>query len=247
MVNRRNTKLEITIHHFYPDLLNTYGDIGNILSIKDRCSKRDISVNINNVKLGDTPELKKGDIVFIGGGQDFEQSLIVNDLLSNRESLYNFIENDGSALCICGGYQLMGKSYTTVEGKTLEGLNILNIYTESSETRKIGNIIILNEELNETYVGFENHSGITFINDHSPLGKCIVGNGNNGEDKSEGVIYKNLIGTYMHGPLLPKNPEITDRLILNSLKQKYEIEELEEINSEYEIRCREILIKRFSN
>lgn len=238
--------LEITIHHFYPDLLNTYGDIGNILAIKRRCKKRNISTFINNVHLNDTPELNKGDIVFIGGGQDFEQSLISKDLLSKKNILSDFIENDGVTLCICGGYQLLGKSYITPNSEILEGLGILNIETKSSEDRNIGNIIVKNEELNETYVGFENHSGKTYINDHTPLGKCLIGHGNNGEDKTEGIIYKNLIGTYMHGPFLPKNPEITDRLILNSLKQKYDnITSLEEIDSNYEINCKNELIKRF--
>lgn len=240
--------MELTIHHFYPDMLNTYGDIGNILSLKDRGEKRGISINVNNVMINTPIELNKGDIIFIGGGQDFEQSLITKDLLNKKEIITDFIKNDGVSLCICGGYQLMGKSYTTVSGEVLEGLNILNIYTESSDVRKIGNIVIKNEELNETYVGFENHSGKTYINDHTPLGKCLIGNGNNGEDKTEGVIYKNLIGTYIHGPLLPKNPEITDRLLLNALKQKYsEISSLEEIDSKLELNCKNTMIKRLIN
>ncbi len=240
--------MELTIHHFYPDMLNTYGDVGNILSLKSRGKKRGISINVNNVKINDSIKLKTGDIIFIGGGQDFEQSLIAKDLLNRKNILLEFIENDGVALCICGGYQLMGKSYTTVSGEILEGLNILDIYTESSEIRKIGNIVVKNHELNEVYVGFENHSGKTYINNHTPLGTCIIGNGNNGEDKTEGVIYKNLIGTYIHGPLLPKNPEITDRLLLNSLKQKHnELNSLDEINSELELNCKNEIIKRLIN
>ncbi len=240
--------MELTIHHFYPDMLNTYGDIGNILSLKHRGEKRGISINVNNIIINNPIELNKGDIIFIGGGQDFEQSLITKDLLDKKDIITNFIENDGVSLCICGGYQLMGKSYTTVSGEVLEGLNILNIYTESSDVRKIGNIVIKNEEFNETYVGFENHSGKTYINDHTPFGTCLVGNGNNGEDKTEGVIYKNLIGTYIHGPLLPKNPEITDRLLLNALKQKYtEIDSLEEIDSKLELNCKNTMIKRLIN
>ena len=240
--------MDITIHHFYPNLLNTYGDIGNILAIKNRCKKRNISLNINNVCLNDTVQLNKGDIIFIGGGQDFEQSLVTKDLLSKKDIIQEFIENNGVTLCICGGYQLLGKSYTTSTGEVLNGLGILNIYTEASNTRNIGNIIIKNQELNEIYIGFENHSGKTYINDHTPLGECILGCGNNGEDKTEGVKYKNLIGTYIHGPLLPKNPELTDRLILNSLKEKYEnIESLEEIDSSYELNCKNFLLKRFMN
>lgn len=240
--------LELVIHHFYPDLLNTYGDIGNIFSIKNRCELRGISVYINNVYINDVPNLNKGDIVFIGGGQDFEQSLVSKDLLNKKDVLKDFIEDNGVTLCVCGGYQLLGKNYITPKGEILEGLSILNIETRSSDTRNIGNIVIKNHEFGETYVGFENHSGKTYINDHTPLGTCIVGHGNNGEDKTEGVIYKNLIGTYMHGPLLPKNPEITDRLILNSLKQKYEnIDSLEEIDSTLELNCKNALLSRFVN
>ena len=240
--------MELTIHHFYPDLLNTYGDIGNILAIKNRCKKREISVSINNVRIDDDIKLNDGDIVFIGGGQDFEQSLILKDLLNKKQILHDFVENNNSVLCICGGYQLFGKSYKTANGEILNGLEILNIESIASCDRNIGNIIIKNEKLNEIYIGFENHSGKTYINNHEPLGHCIIGHGNNGEDKTEGVIYKNLIGSYIHGPLLPKNPALTDRIILNSLKQKYEdIEELEDINSTYENNCREALLKRFGN
>lgn len=240
--------MEITIHHFYPDLLNTYGDIGNILAIKSRCKKRGIDVLINNVHIGDVVTLNKGDVVFIGGGQDFEQSLVTEDLLNKKDLLKEFVEDNGVTLCICGGYQLMGKSYTTTDGKTLEGLNILNIETSSCDVRNIGNIVIKNEEFNETYVGFENHAGKTYINDHTPLGICVVGYGNNGEDKTEGVIYKNLIGTYIHGPLLPKNPELTDRIILNTLKQKYnEVESLEQIDSTFELNCKNAILKRLVN
>lgn len=238
--------MEITIHHFYPDLLNTYGDIGNILALKKRCKEREIEVKINNVHIGDDISLNIGDIVFIGGGQDFEQSLVVDDLLSKRDLIKNFIEENGCVLAICGGYQLLGKSYTTQTGDIIEGLDILNIYTVASDVRKIGNIIIKNEENGETYIGFENHSGNTYINDHTPLGKCVIGFGNNGEDSYEGLIYKNTICTYMHGPLLPKNKEITDRLISNCLKLKYEnFTKLDEIDSTYEDKCKDFLLNRF--
>lgn len=239
--------MELTIHHFYPDLLNTYGDIGNILALKKRCILRGIEVNINNVHIGEDINISPSDIVFIGGGQDFEQSIIEKDLLNRRDILKDFIENNGTCLCICGGYQLLGKSYKKKDGEVIEGLDILNTYTEASDERKIGNIVIKNEDNGEIYIGFENHAGKTYINDHTPLGKCLMGHGNNGEDSYEGVIYKNLIGTYIHGPLLPKNREITDRLILNALTQKYEdLNTLSEIDSSYEDKCKESLLKMFN-
>lgn len=238
--------MELTIHHFYPDLLNTYGDTGNILAIKKRCEKRGIDVKVNNVHINDPLSISLGDIVFIGGGQDFEQSLVTKDLLNRKEILKDYVENNGCVLAICGGYQLLGKSYTTSTGEVIEGLDILNIYTVASEVRKIGNIIIKNEEFGETYIGFENHSGNTYINDHTPLGKCILGYGNNGEDSYEGIVYKNLIGTYMHGPLLPKNRNMTDRLIYNALKLKYpDFESLDDIDSTFEDRCKNFLLQRF--
>lgn len=239
--------MELTIHHFYPDLLNTYGDIGNILAMKKRCSLRGIDLKINNVYIGEEAEFSPSDILFIGGGQDFEQSIIEKDLLNRRDQLYDFIENNGTCLCICGGYQLLGKSYKKKDGEEIKGLDILNTYTVASDERKIGNIVIKNEETGEIYIGFENHAGKTYINDHTPLGKCLLGYGNNGEDSYEGVIYKNLIGTYIHGPLLPKNKSLTDKLILSALKQKYEdVENLTHIDSSYEDKCKETLLKMFN-
>ncbi len=239
--------MELTVHHFYPDLLNTYGDVGNILALKHRCEKRGITLNINNVSINDNLDLSPSDIIFIGGGQDFEQGIISKDLIKREEVLKEFIENNGTALCICGGYQLFGREYKKSDGETIKGLSILNIETIASSDRKIGNIVIKNEDMGEIFIGFENHSGKTYINNHTPLGKCLLGFGNNGEDMFEGVIYKNLIGTYIHGPFLPKNPYLTDRLISSALKNKYDdFKELKKLDSTYEDKCRDTLFKRFN-
>jgi len=154
--------MEINICHLYPDLLNVYGDMGNILVIKRRAEKRGIEVNIFNVSIGDEFCEDKYDIVFFGGGQDYEQSIVSDDLIkAKKQYITNYIENEKVFLSICGGYQLLGNYYTTPDGEKLEGLGILNIYTEAGDKRFIGNTIIYNEEFNETYVGFENHSGRT--------------------------------------------------------------------------------------
>ncbi|MDT8719094.1 type 1 glutamine amidotransferase [Clostridium sp. 19966] len=234
--------MEINICHLYPDLLNVYGDIGNILILKYRAEKRGIKVNVINLSLGDDFEKDKYDIVFFGGGQDFEQSIVSKDLMDNkRDAIESYIEDNGVFLSICGGYQLLGKYYTTPEGEKLNGLSILDIYTEGGNKRFIGNTIVYNPEFNETYVGFENHSGRTYIGNLSPLGEVKLGYGNNGEDKKEGCIYKNTFCTYFHGSLLSKNPELADRLIYLALSKRYGKIDLSPINNELESKAKEYI------
>ena len=237
--------MELNICHLYPDLLNVYGDIGNILILKYRAEKRGIQVNISNVSMGERFDKEKYDIVFFGGGQDYEQSIVAQDLKKNKgNSIKEYIESGRVFLSICGGYQLLGKYYTTPEGEKLEGLNILDIYTEGGKKRFIGNTVIKNEESGETYVGFENHSGRTYIGSYKPLGKVIEGYGNNGEDGYEGCIYKNTYCTYFHGSLLSKNPELADRLIKTALLNKYENVELTPLKDDYENKAKEFIINR---
>ncbi|URZ01403.1 type 1 glutamine amidotransferase [Clostridium felsineum] len=238
--------MELNICHLYPDLLNVYGDIGNIRILKYRAEKRGIKVNISNVSLKDKFDNENFDIAFFGGGQDYEQSIVSEDLTSTKkESIKNYIENSKVFIAICGGYQLLGKYYTTPEGEKLPGLDILNIYTEPGDKRFIGNTVIKNDLFNETYVGFENHSGRTYINDLKPFGKTLVGYGNNGSDGYEGCIYKNTYCTYFHGSLLSKNPELADRFIKTALELKYKKEiTLEPIDDSFEIKAKEFIIKR---
>lgn len=238
--------MEIKICHLYPDLLNVYGDIGNIRILKYRAEKRDIDVKIDNISIGDKLD-SEYDIIFFGGGQDYEQSIVCDDLNNlKKDYLKNYIENNGVFLSICGGYQLLGKYYTTPDGKKLPGLGILDIYTEGGKKRFIGNTVIHNEDYDETYVGFENHSGRTYIGNLKPLGKVQAGYGNNGEDGYEGCIYKNTFCTYFHGSLLSKNPEIADRLILLALHKKYNNPDLnlESIDSTLELKAKNFIINR---
>ncbi|MGL4772932.1 MAG: type 1 glutamine amidotransferase [Clostridium sp.] len=240
--------MELNICHLYPDLLNVYGDVGNILVLKHRAEARGIKVNIHNISIKDDLDENLMDIIFFGGGQDYEQSIVSEDLKSTkREKLKDYIENSKVLLAICGGYQLLGKYYIAANGEKLDGLDILNIYTKPGEKRLIGNTIISNEDFNEKYVGFENHSGRTFINDLKPLGKVISGFGNNGEDGYEGCIYKNTYCTYFHGCLLSKNPELADRLIENALKLKYENVQLEPLNDFLETSAKEAILKKLEN
>lgn len=240
--------MELNICHLYPDLLNVYGDVGNILILKYRAEQRGIDVNVLNCSIGHTFEKEKYDIVFFGGGQDYEQSIVSPDLINEKKDLlHEYVEDNGVLLAICGGYQLLGKYYTTPENEKLEGLNILDIYTEGGSNRFIGNTIIYNEDFKETYVGFENHSGRTYIGDLTPLGKTILGYGNNGEDGTEGCIYKNTFCTYFHGSLLSKNPDLADRILLRALEKKYGVTELAPLDDSYEIKAREHILSLAKN
>ncbi|MBK1813621.1 type 1 glutamine amidotransferase [Clostridium sp. YIM B02505] len=239
--------MELNICHLYPDLLNVYGDMGNILILKHRAESRGIKTNIINVSINDPFEEDKYDIVFFGGGQDYEQSIVSDDLINTKkDAIQKYIESGKVFIAICGGYQLLGKYYTTPEGEKLEGLGILDIYTEPGSTRFIGNTAIINEEFGETYVGFENHSGRTYINNHKPLGKCLHGYGNNGEDGNEGCIYKNTYGSYFHGSLLSKNPEFADRMIKTALDIRYGEIALDSLDDSLEYNAKNAILSRLN-
>ena len=237
--------MELNICHMYPDLLNVYGDVGNILILKYRSENRGIRTNISHVSVNDSFDPDKYDIVFFGGGQDYEQSIVSKDLKTNkRKDIVSYIENSKVFLSICGGYQLLGKYYVTPTGDELKGLDALDIYTKAGEKRFIGNTVIYNKDFNETYVGFENHSGKTYIGSLKPLGKVLAGYGNNGEDGYEGCIYKNTFCTYFHGSLLSKNPELADRLIFLALQKKYGKVILPPLDDTFELKAKEFIIKR---
>lgn len=241
--------MKLTLGHLYPDLLNLYGDRGNIISIKKRCEWRNIDIEIKQFKLNDDIDFSELDIVFIGGGSDREQLIVGKKLLAIKNDFQKYIEDNGVTLTICGGYQLLGHYYK-LQNETISALGILDIYTEAEKGRLIGNVVIESNFLsnNKTLVGFENHGGRTYINNHTPLGKIVVGFGNNGKDGGEGVIYKNTIGTYLHGPILPKNPNLTDHLIFKALEKKYDYkqEEFEKLtlNDELEYIAHNAVIKR---
>lgn len=240
--------MELNICHLYPDLLNVYGDVGNILILKHRAESRGIKVNIIDVSLNDNFNKDETDILFFGGGQDFEQSIVSNDLKTNKkDSLQQYIEEGKVTLAICGGYQLLGNYYTLPNGEKIEGLGILDIYTEAGDKRFIGNTVIYNEDFDETYVGFENHSGRTFIKNLKPFGKCVHGFGNNGNDGYEGCVYKNTFCTYFHGSLLSKNPELADRFLNIALEKKYGEINLALLDDTLELKAKKIMIDRLNS
>lgn len=218
-----NPQLSLNVCHLYGNLLNTYGDNGNLLMLKYYAEKMGVTFHTEVVSLHEDFDPEKYDLVFFGGGQDFEQLIVSKDIQAKKADLTRYIENDGVLLSVCGGYQLLGHYYMGAQGEKIEGIGALDHYTESQvNNRFIGDTEIYNAEFNETYFGFENHNGRTFLGQgEKPLGNVVMGKGNNGTDGSEGVIYKNVFGTYFHGPILARNPVLAIRLIQTALKQKY--------------------------
>ena len=212
--------MKLTIGHLYPDLLNLYGDRGNIQCMMKRSIWRGIEAETIAFSMGDSIDFSKLDIVLLGGGSDREQRIVCSKLRSIRDDFRSYVEDGGSVIAVCGGYQLLGHYYKTEEG-TLEGLSLVDLYTEQESPRLIDNIVLENPDFSLPIVGFENHGGRTYIGNNKPFGKVLYGHGNNGEDGTEGVLYKNVVGTYLHGPLLPKNPHICDYLLSNALERKY--------------------------
>jgi len=238
--------MEIKICHLYPDLLNLYGDRGNILSLMKRCTWRGIDVYLDNVSIGDRFDPELYDIIFLGGGQDFEQEILSSDILNDKASeIINAVEYDKTFLCICGGYQMLGSYYVNQQGKELKFLGAIDIYTLTGNKRMIGNTLYSSDMLQNTQiVGFENHSGRTYLGSSvKPLARVIKGFGNNGEDGTEGAVYKNVFCSYSHGPLLPKNPALADHIIQTTLKTKYGAEvSLDPLDDSIEILARNSVI-----
>jgi lipid II isoglutaminyl synthase (glutamine-hydrolysing) len=224
--------MNIVLYNFFPDRLNLYGDRGNVIALQKRCEWRGIQLVIMDIKTTNALNLSKADILFIGGGSDREQGLITNELLKIKKDFKLCIEDGVNCLAICGGYQLLGGHYITLEGKKHMGMEICDFYSTAQKVRQVGNIMIDTKEFGKV-VGFENHSGRT-CHHYKPLGKVIKGYGNNGEDGTEGLCYKNVIGTYLHGPILPKNPSITDHIIASAIERKYGKKELIQLDDSLE-------------
>lgn len=215
------SNLKISIGHLYPKQLNLYGDMGNIITLKKRCEWRGIEFDYQEINLDDN--ILESDLYFIGGGQDKEQIEVSKAMYSQKDFLTAQRDNGAVFLGICGGYQLLGHYYQPFDGERLFGVSLLDAYTVAGKKRFIGNVTAESDFLApNTLVGFENHSGLTYLqNDTKPLAFVTVGNGNNGKDKTEGARYKNVFGTYLHGSLLPKNPHLADYLISLALDKRY--------------------------
>ena len=236
---------KIVVGHLYPDLLNLYGDRGNIQCIMKRCEWRGIDAETIEYGLEDKVNFSKLDIVLLGGGSDREQMIVCQRLQEIREDFEAYVESDGVVIAVCGGYQLLGHYYQTDQGK-MEGLHLVDIYTEQKPGRLIDNIVLKSELFDMPVVGFENHGGRTKIGNNKAFGKVLYGSGNDGESGYEGGIYKNVIGTYLHGPLLPKNPQVCDYLIERALESKYKEKIiLAPLEDKEEMEANSYIVKRF--
>ncbi|GAB2024223.1 type 1 glutamine amidotransferase [Lactovum odontotermitis] len=218
-----NYPYSLKIAHLYGDLMNTYGDNGNVLLLKYVAEKLGAVCTFEIVSLGDTFASHDYNLVFWGGGQDFEQEVIAEELKNISAELKNYIESEKPMLTVCGGYQMLGQYYIAANGEKITCTGILPHVTKNlGNDRFIGDIETHNDEFDETYYGFENHSGITYLaGDEKPLGRVIYGGGNNPDDNTEGLHYKNTFGTYFHGPILSRNPRLAYRLVKTALEQKY--------------------------
>ena len=239
--------MKIKILHLYPDLLNLYGDKGNIECMRKRLIWRGIKAEVVSYTASDTGfDLGDVDILFLGGGSDREQKIVCTRLLEHKEQIKEYVEDGGSLVAVCGGYQLLGKYYKLAD-ETIEGLGILNIKTEQGRKRLISNIVLKPDFIEGEIVGFENHGGRTEIGIHNPLGKVVFGHGNDGKSGVEGVHYKNVIATYLHGPLLPKNPKLCDYILTNALKRRYpEFTNLKPLDDALEEKGNKYIVDRFT-
>lgn len=236
--------MKITVAHLYPDLLNLYGDTGNITALAYRMQKRGIEANVIEYGIDDEIDFNAADILFLGGGSDKEMRIVCSRMREYRDKLKAYVEDDGCVLAVCGGYQLLGTSYMLGD-ETVPALEVLSISSAYSPDRLIGDIILQSDLLGTEIVGFENHNGLMDIGDYAPLGKVICGHGNNGQSGYEGVIYKNTIGTYLHGPLLPKNPALTDYIISKSIEKRYGLQTLAELDDKVENLAHDYIVNKY--
>jgi len=234
----------LRVAHLYPRLMNIYGDRGNIMCLRHRCEARGIGFALTELSLGDRFEPAAFDLVFAGGAQDREQRTVAEDLLATKApALRDAVEAGLPVLAVCGAYQLFGRFYRDASGAELAGAGIFDLYTEhpgEGARRCIGNIVCEWESGSgvQTIVGFENHGGRTRLGAAArPLARVRRGYGNNGEDGGEGAVYRNAIGTYVHGALLPKNPALADHVLLLALRRRDPEVTLAEIDDRVELRA----------
>jgi hypothetical protein len=216
------TDARVKIAWLYGQRMNIYGDRGNVIALAQRARWRGIEPDLVEIGLGD-PIPDDVDIFFFGGGQDDEQIAVSRDLAGEKgEALKAAIDDGAALLAICGGYQLLGREYRPYNADPLPGIGLFDVTSEAGPERFIGNVVVDTEAWG-TLVGFENHSGLTWLGERAePMGRVRVGRGNNGKDGTEGTRYRNAVGCYLHGALLPKNPNLADWLLQAGLNRRHE-------------------------
>jgi CobQ-like glutamine amidotransferase family enzyme len=210
--------MKIHVGHLYPDYLNIYADRGNIAVLAERARARGHELDVRAIGMGDAVPAGDVDLFYVGGGQDREQALVAHDLVGKRDALHEAVEGGAAFLAVCGGYQLLGDHYVDVSGTELPGIGLLPLHTVAGERRMIGDVLLDCDWSGRTLAGFENHAGRTILAEAAePLGRVVSGFGNDGRSGFEGCRHRRVYGTYLHGPLLPRNPWFADLLLREAL------------------------------
>ena len=245
MPSVRDDVKPLTIVHLFPELLNLYGDGGNVIALTRRLQWRGLPVEVREIGMGDAMDFSQADIVFIGGGADREQMIVKDAMVARKSELSAYVADGGVLLAVCGGYQFLGHSYA-MDDVVVEGLGVIDMETVRGEGRLIGNAVIQSDICDAPIVGFENHGGRTTLGpDAKPLGRVLGKTfGNYGEDGFEGVHQGNLVGTYLHGPLLPKNPQVADYLIAQAFDRRGGALELAPLDDAVELEANRVMAKR---
>ena len=241
--------MRVVVGHLYPDYLNIYADRGNMAVLERRAAWRGIDFEYRTIGMGEPVSPGEHDLYYIGGGQDREQALVANDLEQKGHALVEAVANGAAFLAVCGGYQLLGQYYRDRSGAELPGIGLLPHHTVAGERRMIGDVLLeceLESGERRTLAGFENHAGRTYLDEGGvPLGRVVAGFGNNGEDGFEGARVEGAVGTYLHGPLLPRNPWLADWLLARALARKLgEAPKLKPLPDEFESRAQRVSADR---
>ena len=241
--------MKIVVGHLYPDYLNIYADRGNIAVLSRRAAWRGHDLEVRAVSVGDPLPPDEHDLLYVGGGQDREQALVAQDLAAKAEDLRRAVDGGAAVLAVCGGYQLLGRSYRDFHGTELPGIGLLPLDTVAGERRMIGDVLLeceLQPGVRRTLAGFENHVGRTRLDPGAdPLGRVVAGFGNDGESGFEGCRVGRVVGTYLHGPLLPRNPWFADWLLAQALAHRLgEPPELTPLPDELETEAHDVSARR---
>jgi CobQ-like glutamine amidotransferase family enzyme len=241
----------IRVGHLYPDYLNIYADRGNIAVLARRAAWREHELEVTAIGMGDQVTPGEHDLYYVGGGQDREQLLVAEDLLGKAQALHEAVAEGAAVLAVCGGYQLLGRGYRGFHGENMPGIGLLPLETVAGEPRMIGDVLIeceLRPGEQRTLAGFENHAGRTHLDlDAEPLGRVLAGFGNDGQSGFEGCRSGRVVGTYLHGPLLPRNAWLADWLLEQALAHRLgigEAPELEPLPDGLESRAHEVSAAR---
>jgi CobQ-like glutamine amidotransferase family enzyme len=236
----------LRLAYLYPRLMNLYSDTGNVLCLQRRCAWRGITLTVDELELGEAPDFRAYDLLFIGGGEDRQQTIAAHDLVNLKGPALRVALNEGlPCLAVCGGYQLLGEYYRPAEGDDLSGLGHFRAHTQhfaAAAPRCVGNVAAVGDL--GWLVGFENHGGRTTLTGSTPLGRIKAGFGNNGDDGTEGAVEKNAIGTYLHGSFLPKNPGVADDLIRRALVRRGIDTPLTQLDDGLELRARDAVLRK---